>query len=144
MEKIIANLKLIDRPTSLAALKKIFLLVEAKVKVQVLKAMQNLSEFEEGFLFPILASRDRRLKAEALVLLMRYERTKHVALTKLLKLPSPYGVRNKKLICHIQIVEEKNLRDARPFLQALAQRKDFWNRRVRKEAARVLEKWGEG
>jgi len=144
MEKVVASLKWVDTLSSLSALKKIFLVADPKVKVQALKAMQNLSEFEEGFLFPILDSKDQRLKAEALVLLMRYERTKHVAFTKLLNLTSPYGLRNKKLIRHIHIVEEKDLRDACPFLQSLAQRKDFWNRRVRQEAARVLENWSEG
>lgn len=144
LEKTVASLKSVDTPASLTILKKIFLVADPKVKIQALEAMGHLSEFEEGFLFPILNSKDRRLKGEALLLLMRYERTKHVAFAKLFNFPSPYGLRNKKLIGHIHLVEEKNLREARPFLEGLAQRRDFWNRRVRQEAARVLENWGEG
>jgi hypothetical protein len=125
-------------------LKNLYLLGDTRVKLRALKAMSNLSEFDEGFLFSVLESRDRLLKAEALILLMRYERTKHVAFTKLLSLQSPYGIRNKRLISHIRMVGEKSLLDARPFLESLARRKDFWNRKVRREAARVLEKWGEG
>ncbi len=144
LERIVAGLRTVNLPVSLTVLKKIFLVADQNVRLQVLRAMQNLSEFDEGFLFPILSSRDRQLKAEALALLMRYERTRHVAFIRLFNLPSPYGIRNRKLIQHIQMVEEKNLREARPFLMKLARRRDFWNRRVREEARRVLEKWDEG
>ncbi len=144
LEKIADSLKSIDQPVSLTVLKSLYLVGDARVKLRALKAMSTLSEFDEGFLFSVLESKDRLLQAEALVLLMRYERTKHVAFTKLLNLQSPYGIRNKRLIGHIRIVEEKSLVDAGPFLKSLGQRKDFWNRKVRREAARVLEKWGEG
>ncbi|MGQ9801331.1 MAG: hypothetical protein ACUVRL_06685 [Candidatus Saccharicenans sp.] len=141
LEKIAIALGTIDLPVSLTILKKIYLLGDQNVKLQVLRAMQPLSEFDENFLFPILNSRNRQLKAEALSLLMRYERTRHVAFIRLLNLTSPYGIRNRRLIQHLQIVDEKNLREARPFLLKLAARKDFWNRRVRQEARRILEKW---
>jgi hypothetical protein len=75
---------------------------------------------------------------------MRNERTKHVAFAKLFKLQSPYGIRNKTLIRHIRLVEEKDLRAADLYVEPLAQRKDLWNRKVRQEALRVLEKWREG
>ncbi|MGB9907859.1 MAG: hypothetical protein ACPLRR_10805, partial [Candidatus Saccharicenans sp.] len=141
LEKIAAALGTIDLPVSLTILKKIYQLGDPRVKLQVLRSMQPLNEFDENFLFPILNSKDRQLKSEALSLLMRFERTRHVAFIRLLNLASPYGIRNRKLIQHLQIVEEKNLREARPFLLKLAARKDFWNRRVRQEARRILEKW---
>ncbi|MGB9893611.1 MAG: hypothetical protein ACPLRA_04300 [Candidatus Saccharicenans sp.] len=144
LEKIVAGLRTVDLPASLTILKKIFQVADQKIKLQTLRAMHQLSEIDEAFLFPILNLKDRQLKAEALVLLQRYDRTRHVAFTKLFNITSPYGIRNKKLIQHIQIVEEKNLREARPFLLQLARRKDFWNRRVRQEARRLLEKWDEG
>ncbi|MBC7348968.1 MAG: hypothetical protein H5U05_03245 [Candidatus Aminicenantes bacterium] len=141
LEKIAAALGTIDLPVSLTILKKIYLLGDQKVKLQALRAMQPLSEFDENFLFPILNSKDRQLKAEALSLLMRFERTRHVAFIRLLNLSSPYGIRNRRIIQHLQIVEEKKLKEAGPFLLKLAARKDFWNRRVRQEARRIMEKW---
>ena len=54
--------------------------------------MQNLKEYDEAFLFPILEKRNELIQAEALILLMRHERTKHVAFTKLFGLASPYGL----------------------------------------------------
>lgn len=141
LEELVSSLKRIDTPVSLKTLQSIYQVAEQKVKVQVLRAMQQMSEFDETFFYPILNSKDRQLKAEALVPLMKYERTRYVAFNRLFKVASPYGIRNKKLIQHIQIVEEKNLKQAKPFLEELARRPDFWNRRVRQEARRVLEKW---
>ncbi len=142
--RIADSLKLLDTPVSLATLEMIYPLGDTEVKAHALQAMQSLKEFNETFLFPVLGSKDPLIQAEALVLLMRNERTKHVAFAKLFKLQSPYGIRNKALIRHIRLVEEKDLRTAALYIEPLAQRKDFWNRKVRQEALRVLEKWREG
>jgi hypothetical protein len=139
--RIADGLAFLDTPSSLATLEMISPLGDADVKVRVLKSMQNLKEFDEAFLFPVLDSKNPLVQAEALVLLLRNERTRHVAFAKLFKLQSPYGIRNKKLIRHIRLVEERDLRAADPYLEPLAQRKDIWNRKVRQEAVRVLEKW---
>jgi hypothetical protein len=106
--------------------------------------MQNLNKFDEAFLFPILEKKNELIQAEALTLLRRNERTKHVAFTKLYGLLSPYGIRNKSLLRNLGIAEKYDLRDARPYIEPLAERKDFWNRKVRQEAGRILEKWREG
>ncbi len=139
--RIADSLKFLDTPTSLSVLEMIYPLGDAGVKVRVLQAMQSLKEFDEVFLFAALGARDPLIQAEALVLLMRTERTKHVAFAKLFKLQSPYGIRNKALLRHIRIVEERGLRDAEPYVAPLAERKDFWMRKVRQEAGRVLEAW---
>jgi len=142
--RIADGLKLIDTPHSLETLKKIFAAGDAAVRIKVLQAMQNLKEFDEGFLFPILEKRNELVQAEALILLMRHERTKHVAFTKLFGLASPYGLRNKTLLRNLGIVGRYGLREAGPYVEPLAGRKDFWNRKVRQEAGRLLEKWREG
>ena len=139
--RIADGLKSLDAPASLAALEMIYPLGDEDVKVRALQAMQHLKEWNEAFLFPVLDSKSPLVQAEALVLLLRNERTKHVAFAKLFNLQSPYGIRNKKLIRHIRLVEGRDLRAADPYLEPLAQRKDFWNRAVRQEAVRVLEKW---
>jgi hypothetical protein len=135
-------LKLIDTPTSLETLKKVYEAGDAGVKVKALQALQNLKEYDEAFLFPILEKKNELIQAEALILLMRHERTKHVAFTKLFGLASPYGLRNKTLLRNIGIVERYGLREAAPYVAPLSERKDVWNRRVRQAAERLLEKWG--
>jgi hypothetical protein len=136
------GLRLIDTPLSLESLEKIYEAGDAAVKVKALQAMQNLKEYDEAFLFPILEKRNELLQAEALILLMRHERTKHVAFTKLFGLASPYGLRNKSLLRNIGIVERYGLREAAPYIEPLAGRKDVWNRKVRQEAERLMGKWG--
>ncbi len=142
--RIADGLKLIDTPVSLDTLKKVFDAGDAGVKVKSLQAMQNLKEFDEAFLFPILAKKNELVQAEALILLMRNARTKHVAFSKLFGLASPYGLRNKSLRRNLGIVERYGLREAVPYVEPLAERKDIWNRKLRQEAGRVLEKWREG
>ncbi len=142
--RIADALGLIDTPLSLDTLKRVFEAGDAGVKVKALQAMQNLKAFDEAFLFPVLEKRNELVRAEALVLLMRNERTKHVAFTKLFGRASPYGLRNRALISNLGIVERYGLAEAAPYIEPLAERKDFWNRKVRQEAGRVLEKWRAG
>jgi hypothetical protein len=140
--RIAEALRLIDTPRSLDLLKRIYEAGDTAVKVKALQAMQNLKEYDEAFLFPILAKRNELLQAEALVLLMRHERTKHVAFTKLFAIASPYGIRNRRLLRSLGIVSRYGLREAAPYVAPLTERKDFWNRKVRQAAERLLETWG--
>ncbi len=142
--RIAEALRLIDTPRSLEALKKVFAAGDASVKVKALQAMQNLKEYDEAFLFPILDKKNELIQAEALILLMRHERTKHVAFTKLFGLASPYGIRNRALLRNLGIVGRYGLREAALYVGPLAERKDFWNRKVRQEARRLLETWRAG
>jgi len=142
--RVAEGLGRIDTPLSLETLKFVFDAGDDAVKVKALQAMQSLNEFDEAFLFPVLEKRNENVRAEALVLLMRNERTKHVAFTKLFGLASPYGLRNRTLLRNIGIVERYGLREAAPYVEPLAERKDVWNRKVRQEAGRVLEKWRAG
>lgn len=142
--KIADGLKAVDTPVSLDLLKKIYNVGDPGAKVRALQAMRDLKEFDEAFLFPVLDKKNELLQAEALVLLLRHERTKHVAFTKLFSLPSPYGIRNKALLRNLRIVESHDLREAGPYIEPLSKRKDYWNRKVRHKAGRLLEKWHEG
>lgn len=141
LEKTIESLKTIDTPMSLVTLKSIYPIGNAVLKLKVLQAMHFLGEFDDKFLFAILKTKDLALKGEALALLMRYEETRTQALDKLFEIQSPYGIYNRQLIRHIGIVDAKNLAQARESLLGLTKRKGFWNRRLRGEATRVLEKW---
>jgi len=139
--RIADALKVIDSPESLELLKKIFEAGDTAVQVKVLQAMQNLMEYDEAFLFPVLEKKNELIQAEALILLMRHERTKHVAFTKLFGLASPYGIRNKTLLRNLGIVGRYGLREAAPYVAPLVERKDFWNRKVRQAAERLMESW---
>ena len=112
-----------------------------RVKQQVLSAMQNLSTFDQIFLFPILKNKNSTLKAEALVILMKDDASKKKALEKLFHIQSPFGIRNRQLLEHTRIVYTKGLKDAEEYLIDLSKRKQFWNKKLREESLRVLEQW---
>ena len=141
LEKMIKNLQDIDTPISLITLKNIYLSASATTKYRVLRAMHKLTESDEKFLFPILKGKEPALKAEALILLMRDQRTKRLAFETLFRIPSPYGIRNKRLREHIKIIGDKDLKEARLYLEEFSKRRGFWNKKLRQESLRVMENW---
>jgi hypothetical protein len=140
-ERMIKNLSALDSPISLITLKNIYPLGSAVIKYRTLRAMQNLTDFDPKFLSPILKSKEPALKAEALIILMRDQNEKRLAFECLFHIQSPYGTRNKRLIEHIKVVEDKNLKEAKIYLEECTRKKGFWNKKLRLEAQRVLEKW---
>jgi hypothetical protein len=144
LDRIIAASKTIDSSLSQMVLKAVYSVGDESVRGEVLRAMDCLSEIDKDFLFSILRSPKISLKSEALVILTGRDATRKRALDRFLRFQSPYGILNKKLRAHIQIVESKGLREASGHLERLGRRKFWWNRPLRKEAHRVLEKWNEG
>jgi len=140
LDRMIGSLKLIDSPLSLEVMKAIFPLGNNFVKIKVLRAMQQLSTQDAEFLMPILQKGNYALKKEALIKLVKYEETRERALDSLFSIPSPFGLKNKILRKHMQLVEEASIMEAQDHILALSQRKDLWNRRVRREAKKILEK----
>jgi hypothetical protein len=134
----------IGGPLSLVILKSIYSVGDKKLKLAVLRAMHSIDEFDRGFLFKTLKTKDLHLKSEALALLMRCEETREAALQKVLDFESPYGIKNQRLIRQMQMIERKNLTPAKQHLRRLSKRGGFWNRKLRAEAARILEEWDEG
>ena len=142
--KMINALESIDTPMSLVTLKAIFPLGDRPVKVRVLQAMQKLGTMDKKFLFQVLRSKELDLKGGALALLMQNPKTKNQALDKLLNIQSPYGIKNKLVIRHIEIIREKKLYHAKDHLSELEKRSGFWNKKIRAKARKVLEDWDAG
>jgi hypothetical protein len=141
IKKMIDSLKMIDSTISLITLKDIYPIGDRRIKIDVLQAMQNLTEYDTKFLLPILKDKDLRLRAEAFLILMKNKDNQDNILKTLFAIPSPFGIKNKRLMENIKIVEQKDVKEAMPFLISLSKRKSFWNRKLRANASRVLEKW---
>jgi hypothetical protein len=141
IDKLIHSLGMIDSAISHMTLKNIFQSGETGIKIKVLQAMQNLSAYDNKFLLPILKSKDFQLKREAFVTLMSDKEMKGEILKKLFSIPSPYGIRNKKLLENLRIVEDKEVIAAKPYLITLREKKNFWNKKLRERAKGILEKW---
>jgi len=141
LERMTESVKLIDSPLSLEILKTIYPLGNNTVKTKVLRAMQQLSAQDEKFLMPVLQKGSLAHKKEALISLVKHPETRKKALDALFAITSPFGIKNKVLRKHIQLVEDASLQEARDHLFALSQKKALWHRKVRKHAKIVLEKW---
>lgn len=141
LRKMAESLKTSDSPLALIILKYIFSFSHLLVKIEVLKAMHELSLRDKEFLFSILKSRDVPLKKEALTLLINDKNAQNYALEILLNIPSPLGVRNNILEENIKIIaQEKASAEALRYLAVLSKRRFFWNRNIRKTAHEALEK----
>ena len=141
VKKMIGSLKMIDSKISFITLKNIYLFGEKRVKIDVLQAMQNLTEYDTKFLLPILSEKDLRLKAEAFVILIKDKDNRDYILKTLFSIPSPFGIKNKRLMENIKIVGQKEVKEVKPYIISLSKKKNFWNKKLRTNANRVLEKW---
>lgn len=144
LRKIIDSLSLIDSTVSLITLKYIFKLGSNDVKLKTLKAMENLRERDDKFLFPLIKKKNYKLKKEAFILLSKAEGSKHQALDMMFSIKSFLGLRNKELHDHIQIMDELDVESARNHLISIAKRKFIWNKNLRNHAENVLRKWDAG
>jgi hypothetical protein len=144
IERLITSLQMIDSRISFVTLKTIFKHKHPRIKRKALQAMREITLYEKDFLLPLLRGRDTALKAEALLMLSRDDELREKAMGRIFLIQSPYGIRNRRILEHIRMVEAKDIRAASPYLEILSQRKSFWNRSLREEAHRVLEKWNAG
>jgi len=139
--KIIRCLKDIDKPNVLDILKQIYLFSNSLIKIEILKAMQELSVFDKEFLFSVLKKGDIPLKKEALLALAKDENTRREAFKELLFTPGIWGRQNKILSENIIVVEEAGLEEARDYLIALNKKLFFWNWDIKNRIRTVLKKW---
>jgi hypothetical protein len=140
LDRMTESLKSINSPLSLKTLTTVYGLGNNYIKLKVLRAMQHLSPYDEDFLMEILGKGSPPLKREALLNLVKREATRDKALESLFSIPSTLGIKNRLLRKHIKIVEETNLAEARDYIVSLSQKRHLWNKKLRKEAKKVLEK----
>lgn len=141
LAKIIQSLGLTGLPLAVEVLKTIFSFVNELLKIEVLKAMQNLPTFDAKFLFSILKEESVSLRKEALVILAKDERVKKEAIARLLCIKSPWGIKNKIILQNLGIIEEVGLEEAREYVNILSKRRFFWNRNIKKKSKDILRNW---
>lgn len=138
--RIVKSLEKAEHPLSIGILKNIFNFSNNIIKIEILRAMQNLSEYDEEFLFSVLEKEDTLLKKEALVVLVRDEAIRKKTLEKLFSIRSPWGRKNKILIEHIMLIEDTGLKEAKDYLIGFGKRPFFWNKNLRTRASEALKK----
>ena len=143
LKKITESLGNVDSPLSLESLKYIFSLGGDWLELKVLMAMQKISVHDENFLLPLIEKKDYHQRKEAAAILARDEDTKEKIIEELLSVHAPLGRKNKILRQNIIIMDEVDLRGAKDSLLELSRKKFLWNKKLRKAASKVLEKWNE-
>lgn len=137
---LIKSVKEIDSDLSLEIFKNIFSFSHSLIKLEILKAMGEMTARDENFLFFVLKEENVFLRKEALSVLAREEELKLKALKLILDIPSPWGKKNKILEENIDIVAGLGLVvPARDFLLALSRRGLFWNKKLKNKAKSALE-----
>lgn len=141
LANIINNLKLIDYGLTIQILKHIFSISNDVAKIEVLKAMRELPEYDKEFIFSVLKEGNNFLRKEALLVLSKDEDSKKKAMEMMFCVSNPWGKKNNFLLENILIVEELDLRWASSYLIALSKRPFFWNRSLRDKSKELLERW---
>lgn len=139
--KITQSLGLTGLPLAVEVLKNIFSFSNELIKIEVLKAMQGLPEYDAEFLFSILKEESVSLKKEAMIILARDIRCEKEAIERLLRIKSPWGVKNKIILQNLGIIEELGLQEAGDYLNTLSKKRFFWNRNIRMKSKDILDKW---
>jgi hypothetical protein len=140
-DKIIKSLKVIDYGPTMQILKHIFSISGDMAKIEVLRAMGELREYDREFLFSVLKKGNNFLREEALLILIKDENSRKKALETLFCVACPLGRKNNILLENILILEELDLRWGSSYLIALSKKPFFWNRSLRRKAKEVLERW---
>lgn len=141
MYKFVKSLEKIDPANAIEILKKIFSFSNNIIKIEILKSMQNLSIYDDEFLFPILEKKEFYFRKEALLILVRDANYRKIALEKLFSIRSPWGRNNKVIIENIILIENTKLEEAKEYLVSLSRKPFFWNKNIRKKAQEVLQNW---
>ncbi|MFC1657861.1 hypothetical protein ACFL1D_00595 [Candidatus Omnitrophota bacterium] len=141
ISNLIKSLKAVDSPLGLNILEQIYLFSENYIKIEVLRAMQDMGAFDKEFLLSILQKDNAFLKKEALLALMKDEKAKGQALEVLFSTKGSRRTVNRALLENIILVEEMGLKEAKDYLKAVSKNLFFWNWGIKRRIREILSKW---
>ncbi|MFH1771473.1 MAG: hypothetical protein ABH872_01540 [Candidatus Omnitrophota bacterium] len=141
IEEVLAYLMDVNLDSSLIILKYIYSVSNTFVKVEVIKAMGNLSCIDKGFLFSVVRKSNPFVKKEALKIISRYKPESETAAKLLLGINNFLGFRNRIILTHLRIIQDIKLAQAEPFINSLARCRFFWNKPIRDKAKEIIEGW---
>jgi hypothetical protein len=111
------------------------------IKVKVLQEMAALGICDEEIILPLLEKTPYHIKIEAMRVAMSDKELLHKALYILFSKPSLLGLKAHTIRANIKIVDTLNIQEAKNDIEALASLDFFWNKGIRADALKLLEKW---
>ena len=143
MRSMIEVLRVVDSRLSLSMLQNIFALTNNVLKVEALRAMQDMLTRDSDFILEVVRTGDVFCRREALVAILRDDPGRMRAARMLLDIKNPFGVKNKLLLENIKFVGDLDLVEAGELLSGIAASRFFWHGQIRAAAAAVLAQWGQ-
>ncbi|TBR16625.1 hypothetical protein EPO66_04375 [bacterium] len=137
--KIITALKASRNPLGVQTLELIYSFSNDLIKLEVLKALNEIGELDKNFILSIVDKESFLLKKEALLVLSKDPEALKEASRSLLSVPSPWGKKNNYIIENIRLIQELRLKEAKDDLQILSKRPFFWNSKLRAKARQALD-----
>ncbi len=131
----------LDAPVTMDVLEYIYSPANQLIKLEVLKALRKLGKVDTAFLMRQLNTDSSALRRALLSVLALDAKARELALDLLLKIPSPWGRKNKLLIENTQIVSDLGLKEATRRVVDLSHRRFFWNKELRDKANDILKEW---
>jgi hypothetical protein len=139
MGTVVDALRQVNSSAVLTILENIYGFSSDLIKIEVLKAMQALSDRNEDFLLPLLSEENFYLRREAMAVLISAKESQQKALNILLGNNDIWGRKNALLAENIGIVEDLRVHEAADHLLRIARRPFFWNADLRRRAQKALE-----
>jgi hypothetical protein len=109
--------------------------------MEILKIMENFSNYNENFIIFILSQAELSIKRQAMNIVIKNNSLRQKTAQILLSIPNSFGMKNKLINENINMIGEFNLTEARADLEKISRLKVFWKRSLRDSAARVLSRW---
>ncbi len=142
IKKLVETLKGRDSKVACSVLESIFPTASRFLKMEILKIMENFSNYNENFIIFILSQAELSIKRQAMNIVIKNDSLRPKAVQILLSIPNGFGMKNKLINENINMIGEFNLTEARAELEKISRLKVFWKRSLRDSAARVLSRWG--
>ena len=140
IKAVIESLSAVRCREGLETLKHIYSFAPLLMKIEALKAMDEVLPSDSEFLFSVLRSKNIFLKKEAFRLLARDKGACKRALDELTRIPNPFGIRNNILEKNIEIVAgQAKAAQVKECLSLLSKKRFFWNKKIREMARGALE-----
>jgi hypothetical protein len=101
--------------------------------------MQNMRQFDPGFLLDALKGAGRIIKKEALKALSRDKESQRTGIRILLGAQNFWGSKNGVILENMSIIEELVLKESAEYLAPFAQMRLFWHAPLKNKARKILK-----
>ena len=140
LKKIIESLKAKDDKIACEILENIFYIASRFLKMEILRIMQDFSNYNEDFIMSILSKEDLSIKRQAMAVVGKNDSLRKKAAIALLSVPNRFGTKNKLVNENIDMIGEFRLVEAKPGLENISKVKAFWKKSLKRSATKALSR----